>query len=233
MTESTPTFDSTNLTIRLATEADYATVRELFSAGMVEGQVPGNDTGADIENLHEGYFADEGASAFWVASADDLVIGMIGVQRTRANTAEIRRLRVRAGYRRQGVGTALLNHAIDFCHRHSYLKVVLDVRIERGPAIAMFEKFGFALAHPEPESAPGYSGSFRAPTLEGVRHRKHAGVHRDTTFPWRGGTSTGMGFIGAREHRASRYPGSPFLFLPGPHAAERTGGDRPLPIASR
>jgi GNAT superfamily N-acetyltransferase len=146
MTESTPTFDSTEMTIRLATKAEHAAVRELFAAGMIEGQVPGNDTGADIENLDEGYFSDEGASGFWVATADDAVIGMIGVQRTRANTAEIRRLRVRDGYRRKGVGTALLRHAIDFCHRHGYLKVVLDVRIERGPAISMFEKFGFSLA---------------------------------------------------------------------------------------
>ena len=29
------------------------------------------------------------------------------------------------------------------CQRQGYLKVVLDVRIERGPAIALFQKFGF------------------------------------------------------------------------------------------
>lgn len=146
MTEPAATFDAADVVVRLAEERDHGAIRELFVQGMVEGQVAGNDTGADIENLHEGYFADEGASGFWIAQLGDVVIGMIGVQNTRENAAEIRRLRVRSGYRRRGVGTALLRHAIDFCRQHGYLKVVLDVRIERGPAIAMFEKFGFTLA---------------------------------------------------------------------------------------
>jgi ribosomal protein S18 acetylase RimI-like enzyme len=115
----------------------------LFNESVLEGQVRDNDTGADVENLTEGYFSDDGASAFWVADFDDEVIGMIGVQRTRANTAELRRIRVKRDYRRLGIGTRLMETAVDFCREQGYLKVVLDVRIERGPAIAMLEKFGF------------------------------------------------------------------------------------------
>jgi ribosomal protein S18 acetylase RimI-like enzyme len=68
---------------------------------------------------------------------------MIGVQKTKANTAELRRIRVREQFRRLGIGTRLMETAVDFCREQGYLKVVLDVRIERGPAIAMLEKFGF------------------------------------------------------------------------------------------
>lgn len=132
--------------IRLACEDDHAALRELFEQGVVEGQVHDNDTGADIDNLEEGYFADDGHSGFWVAVDGGEVIGMIGVQRTADNAAEVRRLRVREGHRRRGVGTQLMTQALTFCQRHGYLKVVLDVRIERGPAIALFEKFGFQLA---------------------------------------------------------------------------------------
>ncbi len=144
--QTTPDFNLDDVLVRPAEEEDYSAVRELFRAGLHEGLVPDNDTGADIETLHEAYFSDDGQSNFWVARYDDNVVGMIGVQKTSQDTAEIRRLRVREGHRRHGVGTKLVEQALTFCRHHEYLKIILDVRIERGPAIALFEKFGFQLA---------------------------------------------------------------------------------------
>ena len=144
--QTTPDFNLDDILIRPAEEEDYSAVRELFRAGLHEGLVPDNDTGADIETLHDVYFSDDGQSNFWVARYDDNVVGMIGVQKTSQDTAEIRRLRVREGHRRHGVGTKLVEQALTFCRHHAYLKIILDVRIERGPAIALFEKFGFQLA---------------------------------------------------------------------------------------
>ncbi len=137
-------FDLAQVAIRLAASVDQPSLRELFRESILEGLVGDNDTGADIDNLQQGYFSDDGASGFWVAERDGVVIGMIGVQKTADNAAEVRRLRVRGTYRRRGIGALLMERALAFCREHGYLKVVLDVRIERGPAIALFEKFGFA-----------------------------------------------------------------------------------------
>ncbi len=52
-----------DVTVRLARAEDYAALRLLFKAGLLEGQVRDNDTGADIENVAEAYFSDEGQSA--------------------------------------------------------------------------------------------------------------------------------------------------------------------------
>lgn len=144
--ETAQHFDIDQVEILSATESDHTAILELFREGLDEGHIRANDTGADIENLNEAYFSDDGESCFWVARYNGSVIGMIGVQKTNENTAEVRRLRVREGFRRRGVGTRLMEIALTFCQEHSYLKVVLDVRIERGPAIALFEKFGFVLA---------------------------------------------------------------------------------------
>ena len=145
MPEPVDNFDMSEATLRLARDEDHAAVRQLFKAGLLEGHVPHNDTGADIENLREAYFSDDGQSALWVADYRDQIIGMIGVQKTADNMAEVRRLRVRQDFRRRGVGAKLMERALEFCRRHDYLKIILDVRIERGPAIALFEKFGFSL----------------------------------------------------------------------------------------
>ena len=139
-------FDLNDVVVRQANEADVPSLRHIFQQGVIEGQVPNNDTGADIDNLQEGYFSDEDNSAFWVATWREEVVAMIGVQRAAPDCAEIRRLRVKSIYRRHGVGTLLLEHALNFCQAHNYLKVILDVRIERDPAIKMFEKFGFVLS---------------------------------------------------------------------------------------
>ena len=134
------------ISIRCATPDDVPVLRELFEAGMHEGQVEINDTGADIEQLQAAYFSPEAQGGFWVATQSDHVAGMIGVQRMDDSVAEVRRLRVRPQFRRQGVATALMSHAIRFCREHDFLKVVLDVRVERQPAIQLFEKFGFYLS---------------------------------------------------------------------------------------
>ena len=132
--------------IRKAGAGDLPELRSLFEAGMLEGEVRINDTGADIENFAEGYLVDVEQNGFWVAVCDGVVAGMIGVQRVDDAVAEVRRLRVHPSRRRQGIGTALLRHAVRFCRDHEYLKIVLDVRGERRVAIQMFEKFGFYLA---------------------------------------------------------------------------------------
>ena len=133
--------------IRPATEADLPSIRALFDAGMIEGELRINDTGADIEHITDGYLSDLEHNGFWVAVAqDDTVAGMVGVQRVDEAVAEVRRLRVHPKWRRRGIGTALMQHAVRFCRDREYLKIVLDVRGERRGAIQMFEKFGFYLA---------------------------------------------------------------------------------------
>lgn len=128
--------------VRSATNDDVPILRELYEKSKLEGQLRINDTGADLDHLVEGYF-DCKDSGFWVAENNTSIIGMVGVQRLSDNSAEIRRLRVRDGFRRRGIGTLLMEHAISFCRDKQYLKVVLDVRIERSPAINMFDAFGF------------------------------------------------------------------------------------------
>jgi GNAT superfamily N-acetyltransferase len=142
-----PMSTPTTTAIRTATEADRPSIRALFDAGMQEGEVRINDTGADIEHITEGYLSDLEHNGFWVAvTNDDTVAGMVGVQRVDESVAEIRRLRVHPQWRRRGIGTALMQHAVRFCRDREFLKVVLDVRGERSGAIQLFEKFGFYLA---------------------------------------------------------------------------------------
>tara|TARA_B100000405_G_scaffold271215_1_gene210600 strand:+ start:37 stop:546 length:510 start_codon:yes stop_codon:yes gene_type:complete len=143
VTHAAPEHDVDAITIRTATLDDLPVVRRLFEESVYEGQTRINDTGADIDNFSEAYLDGSDRNAFWVAESDGEVAGMIGVQEVRDDVAEMRRLRVDSSHRRRGVGTALLQTALAFCRDHSYVKIVLDVRVERGPAIELFNTFGF------------------------------------------------------------------------------------------
>lgn len=115
----------------------------LYQEGLMGGRIAENDTGADIDNLPAAYMSSPG-SHFFVAETDKgEIVGMIGVQQHVPEEGEIRRLRVRSDCRRRGIGSALLERAIEFCKEHQHLKVKLDTYIDREPALRLFEKFGF------------------------------------------------------------------------------------------
>ena len=131
-----------NVNIRTFEPPDHAAVKELYLNGLLGGQLASNDTGFDIDDIRLAYFSNPN-SHFWVADADGQIIGMIGVQQLEPGIGEIRRLRVHTEFRRRGVGSSMLQRALEFCRDRGMLKVTLDTYIEREPALKLFEKFNF------------------------------------------------------------------------------------------
>src|ERR1700712_1440938 len=130
-------------TIRPFRSEDQAACIALYIEGLIGGKIADNDTGYDIDHIHDAYMSCEG-SHFWVAeSPSGQIVGTIGVQHLEDGVGEIKRLRVRSDYRRRGIGTAVLETAVRFCQDKNYLKVTLDTYVEREPALSLFEKFRF------------------------------------------------------------------------------------------
>ncbi len=143
MSEGPEPIEPEAITVRSFRPSDQPTVSCLYTDGLLAGQIPPSDTGADIENIQAGYLANE-RNHFWIAEHDGQPVGMIGVAEDEPNIAEIRRLRVDPEYKGlEAVPEKLLERALQFCRHHGYLKVVLDTRVEPGPAKALFERFGF------------------------------------------------------------------------------------------
>src|SRR3954465_9853834 len=124
---------------------DLPACTQLYREGLLGGKIAENDTGLDIDDIEQAYMSKPG-SHFWVAEllqAKPAIVGMIGVQHHEDNVGEIRRLRVRLDQRRRGIGSALIESALQFCRARGYLKIALDTFVEREPAIKLFEKFHF------------------------------------------------------------------------------------------
>ena len=135
-----------NFRIRTFRRGDLPACIQLYRDGLLGGRIAENDTGLDIDDIELAYLNCPG-SHFWVAetTSDERaeIIGMIGVQHHEESVGEIRRLRVRHDFRRRGIGSALMETALKFCHDQGYLKIALDTFMEREPAVKLFEKFHF------------------------------------------------------------------------------------------
>ena len=85
-------------------------------------------------------------SGFWVAETDaktgGVVAGMVGIERLSDDEAEVRRMYVDAGRRRQGIGSRLLAHAEDFCAGAGYTCIVLRTSALQEAAKALYEARG-------------------------------------------------------------------------------------------
>lgn len=129
-------------TIRDFAPADGPACERLYKEALISGRIADNDTGLDIDDIQHAYMQVEGNRFFVAVLPDGEIIGMIGVMHA-DGTGEIRRLRVAHGYRRRGVGSGLLERALEFCREKSFLKVALDTYIDREPAVKLFQKFHF------------------------------------------------------------------------------------------
>jgi ribosomal protein S18 acetylase RimI-like enzyme len=131
------------ISIRTWEPGDAAACKILYREGLIGGTIAVGDEGRDIDDVDASYLREPG-NCFWVAqNASGEVVGMIGVQHHEKGVGEIRRLRVRKDSRRRGIGSRLLEAAINFCAENGHLKITLDTFMERAPAIKLFEKFHF------------------------------------------------------------------------------------------
>ena len=74
--------------IRSFTRADQPACKGLYEEGLIGGKISENDTGFDIDDIEAAYMKE--GNHFWVAVADGIVVGTIGVQHHDEGTGEIR-----------------------------------------------------------------------------------------------------------------------------------------------
>ena len=126
-------------TIRPATDADRMPLAEMFAAVADERDGIASEPPIDIEGRAASWKLD----GFFVAAAGDRVIGHINVEASRHGFGEIG-MAVSPVWRGRGVGSALLETAIEWAREQGMHKLVLSVFARNTAAIALYRKFGFA-----------------------------------------------------------------------------------------
>ena len=83
--------------------------------------------------------------SYWLVALEaDRVVGYVGSQSS-IDEADIMNVAVHPDYRRQGIAESLINKLVcDLKTRGSHA-LMLEVRASNAPAIALYERFGFAV----------------------------------------------------------------------------------------
>lgn len=92
---------------------------------------------AELEDLDD---VKKNFEKFFVAEEDGIIIGTLGIKDER--DALISQMYVAAEEKGRGIGTKLMEKAIDYCKTHKYKRMFLSTHKEL-ESIGFYEKFGF------------------------------------------------------------------------------------------
>lgn len=79
---------------------------------------------------------------YYVAEVEDEIVGCCGI-RNMAGEGEITNVVVASGFRRKGIGRALMEHMLSEAPFHGIGDCTLEVRVSNIPAICLYESLGF------------------------------------------------------------------------------------------
>jgi RimJ/RimL family protein N-acetyltransferase len=131
--------------VRPAVESDLDALVDLLEAVAAEGRWIGAEAPVDRELARErmrvGLSGEERVQRF-VAEAAGAVVGQVKIDLAPYGVADLS-MWVAEGWRRRGVGTALVQAAVDWARRAGAHKVALQAWPHNQPALALYRKFGF------------------------------------------------------------------------------------------
>jgi ribosomal protein S18 acetylase RimI-like enzyme len=132
------------VTLRRAANSDRDAIVGLHSEGLALVGVGHDPTlDSDLEDV-EGSYLKRGGE-FLIVQKGDAVVAMGAFRRLDGRNAEIRRLRVASGNRRQGHGRAVLIKLLEEAAERGFRSIVVDISAEMSEARSLFESEGFQL----------------------------------------------------------------------------------------
>jgi RimJ/RimL family protein N-acetyltransferase len=132
------------VTVRRAREEDLDALVDLLVAVAEEGRWIATEAPVDRERRRRRFAEDleRDDTVQLVADAGGQLVGQLGLVLARYGVADLGML-VADGWRRRGVGGALLRAGIDWARQAGAHKVALQVWPHNRAAIALYERFGF------------------------------------------------------------------------------------------
>ncbi|MEO6731199.1 MAG: GNAT family N-acetyltransferase [Ferruginibacter sp.] len=126
-----------------ATDWDYAEAAQLFHEYAVSIKI----------NLDFQHFAEELKAlkkmygipwgGIILVKAQSVFIGCVAIRKIDEGTCELKRMYIKPGYQKMGIGKSVLNKALQLAKECNYSKVKLDTLSEMASAIHLYKQAGF------------------------------------------------------------------------------------------
>ncbi|TMW58407.1 hypothetical protein Poli38472_009966 [Pythium oligandrum] len=100
----------------------------------------------DLASIQGTYF--ESGGHFWIATVEeddhDVIVGMVGLEGKPNQEGELRRMSIKADYRRFGVGRVLVKHLENWAKENGMKKVWLSTFAAMKQACKFYEGIGYS-----------------------------------------------------------------------------------------
>jgi len=133
-----------SLVLRAATNRDGEAIRGLVFDVLAEYGLqpdPGT-TDADLVDI-EGQYIRRGGLFDVLVDEAGLVVGSVGLFPVNAQECELRKMYLAAGYRGKGLGTRLLDHALERARALGFSRITLETASVLREAVSLYERRGF------------------------------------------------------------------------------------------
>jgi len=130
-------------TIRSFTEKDAQGVKGLILSILTK-EYPFDKSAysdSDLDTIGEVYGGVR--DSFFVSEGEGAIVGTVGVKEDEKDSALLRRFFVMPDHRKKGIGSRLLEKALDFCKSQGYSKVIFRCTDRMKDAMSLCEKKGF------------------------------------------------------------------------------------------
>ena len=130
------------------TETGYAAAASLFReyAAWLNIDLCFQGFEEELAHLNEMYASPSGV--IFLSMEADIFTGCVAVRKKDEEVAELKRMYIKPGYRKGGLGSALLQKALDAAKEMGYKKIRLDTLSNMTNAIDLYTKFGFYAIEP-------------------------------------------------------------------------------------
>lgn len=135
--------DPESLTVRRYRGTDHAAVLALHREALraVGALAEPGPWDADLTEIESAYLASGGE--FLVAFLDGRLVAMGALRRLDPDTFALKRMRVKPGLQRRGIGRYLLERLLATASELGCRQVVLDTTVQQRAAIALYRGYGF------------------------------------------------------------------------------------------
>jgi GNAT superfamily N-acetyltransferase len=135
---------NSNITLHAFQPADQAAVKDLVLAGLVEhwGTLdPAKNP--DLDDITASY----AGAIFLVARHAGQILSTGALVPRQDGNAEVVRMSVAAGWRRQGIGRLILQELVSRARQARFQRVILETTATWHEVIAFYQRFGFHITH--------------------------------------------------------------------------------------
>lgn len=135
--------------IRRASDADSEAVCKLVFSVMEEFGLGTDPDGADADLKQVRSYYEKDGGWFELLQCNETLVGTVGMLPRADSQIELRKMYLLRSARGQGLGKALLAHAIDEARTRGFSEIVLETATVLETAIALYARFGFRRAGQE------------------------------------------------------------------------------------